>query len=354
MNWHELMKVAEAREKVNTYYLGSEENGYKYTEPPGVSIAVLDSGCDSDHPNLKTAIKISYNFLTKSEDVKNKNSSHGTLSAGLVAGFAEKDFLGGVAQPDSGIATSLIVAQYHPESVDDQKMFVDLCKMGARVISCSWGYGPGYFRANKKAALKAGKMQALIRELSEKYGTVFVFAAGNEGEELEVKDVMFADSAILVTATLNREDKSEVKSGPCSYGAGITVCAPGSDDSGIRPVSTCNQGDGDGSLGSKDFDYHSNTSAACPMVAGVAALVIAANPALTAMEVKTILCATAEVIDQDCEHKKGAWTKAAAALNQGQLASIDKSVWGNPYSRFYGFGRVNAEEAVKLALKSRK
>ncbi|WP_158501831.1 S8 family serine peptidase [Vitiosangium sp. GDMCC 1.1324] len=353
MDWQQRMKVAEARELVKAYYLGSEQNGYRYTEPPPVTVAILDDGCDDDHPNLRSVIKASHSFLTKSKAVKNKGSSHGTLSAGLVGGIAEGGFLGGVAQPDSGINTSLIVAQYHPDSADDQKMFTTLCEMGARVISCSWGYGPGYFRANKGAAQKALKLQRLLRELSENLGVVFVFSSGNEGKELAPKDVLFAESAILVSATLNLEDAPEVKSGPCSYGAGITVCAPGSDDSGLRPISTCNQGAGDESLGSPHFDYHGNTSAACPMVAGVAALVIAANPALSAMEVKTILCETADVIDPDCEHNKGEWTVARAALSQGQLGSVDRRVWGAAYSRWYGFGRVNAEAAVQKALSLR-
>ncbi len=357
--WHELMKIPKARTLVAGRYVpASAENGWRYTEPASVNVAVLDNGCDIEHPNLASVINAEGSLSFEGgSPVKNGTNSHGTLCAGLIGGSAEGQFLGGVATSCVEFTLSLFGARYAPSDNfnDDEQMFRELCGRGARVISCSWGYGPGYFSENKKAAQKAYKMRDLIKELSAQ--TVFVFAAGNENEVLAGKDVLFAEDAILVGSTLNATGGPEVKSGRSNYGPGITVCAPGSDDSGIRPVSTSNTGQGEQGLsGNRNFDYHGNTSAACPMVAGVVALMLLANPKLTPKQVKTLLCLSADKIDATCTHAAGKWKTAAGSLTSGQLASFDHTSFTDnvkmrPYSGFYGFGRVNAKAAVTLVLQ---
>jgi subtilisin-like proprotein convertase family protein len=77
------------------------------------------------------------------------------------------------------------------------------------------------------------------------------------------------------------------------------------------------------------------TSSAAPVVAGVAALVLSANPNLTAQEVKRILQETADkIVDRDADPQLGL-----------QLGTYDV----NGYSQWFGYGKVNAFKAVQAA-----
>jgi hypothetical protein len=98
---------------------------------------------------------------------------------------------------------------------------------------------------------------------------------------------------------------------------------------------------------SRDFDYHTDTSGACALVAGVVALMLRANPTLTAKQVKTVLCATADKIDPN---QHGEWIRASE-LPYAMLRDLDISLMKRYYSPRYGFGRASAEEAVREAFR---
>jgi hypothetical protein len=93
-----------------------------------------------------------------------------------------------------------------------------------------------------------------------------------------------------------------------------------------------------GSAGYSSTDFTGDfggTSSACPVVAGVAALVLSANPALTAREVKQILESTADkIIDNNADPQLG--------LRYGTYNS-------QGFSRWFGYGKVNAYKAVLAA-----
>ncbi len=110
--------------------------------------------------------------------------------------------------------------------------------------------------------------------------TFFVFAAGNDGSDNDAKPVSPAnvgtDNSISVAATLfNRELASF-----SNYGTKVDVAAPGV---GIKSLYPGN-----------DFGLMSGTSQASPYVAGVAASIKNANPALKPSEIKQILMSTVD------------------------------------------------------------
>ncbi|MDW8201557.1 MAG: proprotein convertase P-domain-containing protein, partial [Cyanobacteriota bacterium SKYGB_h_bin112] len=82
-------------------------------------------------------------------------------------------------------------------------------------------------------------------------------------------------------------------------------------------------------------DDFGGTSSACPLVAGVAALMLSANPNLTAREVRQLLEQTADkIIDNDPDPQLG--------LRHGTYEHGGHSQW-------FGYGRINAYNAVKAA-----
>ncbi|MBI4888976.1 MAG: S8 family serine peptidase [Acidobacteria bacterium] len=86
------------------------------------------------------------------------------------------------------------------------------------------------------------------------------------------------------------------------------------------------------------------TSSATPLTAGIAALVLSAKPDLTWMQVRQILRETADHIQPANTDPVGIWTDAAGV-------SFGSPGYAGPhYSRWYGFGRVNAEAAVQTAI----
>ncbi len=81
--------------------------------------------------------------------------------------------------------------------------------------------------------------------------------------------------------------------------------------------------------------YFGGTSSACPVVAGVAGLVLSANPDLTAQEVKQILEQTADkIVDRDPDPQLGI-----------KLGTYD----ANGHSQWFGYGKINAGNAVAYA-----
>lgn len=343
--WHEVMRVAEARALVEPIRKGyNPPNSYTWvnaTQTAPVRVMVVDDGCDIGHPNLPTPHE-AYSFASnraqaagasQPQMLNPKDSSHGTMSAGMVVGKPDEGagFLGGVAADLLGV--EFCPVRYNP-NVDfntDKVMYEKLLTAGAKVITNSFGW---VVTTNQRV-----QFETMIRNAS----AVFIFAAGNMNKEVTANTIFY--NAIYVSASIPGDTLAdEVKVPASNYGPGIIVCAPGGAADNQAPISTVNGG---------RFDAYSDTSAACAIVAGVVTLMLLAKPTLTPSEIKDILAKTAAKIDPSLNSGNGKWNaQARGVLNGNQQAGLSNEALNRPYSKYYGFGRVNAEAAVTLAIAS--
>ena len=328
------------------------EAGHAITQGEGVTVAVIDDGFDLAHEEFSSSGKIvaAQDFQSSDNDPSpGLDDNHGTACAGVAC--ADGRF------GASGVAPKArLMPLRMPLSLNSQRLadaFVWAADHGADVISNSWGPPDGpWFRPDDPQHLRSFALPDNIR-LAIDYaanngrggkGCVILFAAGNGNESVDL-DGYASYEKVLAVAACNDRGKRSVYS---DFGNAVFGCFPEqrlriSAGKQARAADTghldCRS---DGSSGATtrtghrpdrrdtDLKYTNGfggTSSACPGAAGVVALVIARNPALRRQEVKEILRQACDRIDP-------------------QGGNYD----ANGHSKRYGFGRLNAETAVRLAL----
>ena len=199
----------------------------------------------------------------------------------------------------------------------------------AAVSNNSWGAanGPELAMAHQhwEAAVKTGVTTGYGGK-----GVLYVFAAGNDaalGGNANLDEFKNHFHVTTVCATNDLGQRSSYS----NLGANLWVCAPSGDRAQNHPeiVTTENY--------STYVDDFSGTSAAAPVVSGVAALVRAANTSLTWRDVKLILAASARKNDAS----NTGWEQGAL-----KYRSSTEHYW---FNHEYGFGVVNASSAVTMA-----
>jgi Subtilase family len=250
----------------------------------GVKVAVLDTGVDQTHPDLADREIAEENF-TDAPDNDDDTIGHGTHVASIVAGTGAKS--GGKYR---GIA--------HGASIMDGKVFDDFgfsqdswivagmewaAQEGADVVNMSLGGGD---------TTAVDPLEAAVGELTAKFGTLFVIAAGNDGPGAQtVGSPGSAPEALTVGAVERTDALADFSSrGPTAQDGVIKpdVTAPGVDIvAALHSAGTIAPPVEDG------YTALSGTSMATPHVAGAAALLAQQRPDLTAAELKAVLSASA-------------------------------------------------------------
>lgn len=171
-------------------------------------------------------------------------------------------------------------------------------KSPARVINLSLG-GIGSCDRTTQAAIDSARAA----------GAVVVVAAGNENRDMAQITPASCRGVVAVAAT-------SVAGGRASYsnfGAGVTLAAPGGDKSG-GILSTLNAGRSTPTTDS--YVAYAGTSMAAPVVSGVVALMLAANPKLTPDQVATLLKGSARAFPAACSQCGAGLVDAGAAVAQ--------------------------------------
>lgn len=174
-------------------------------------------------------------------------------------------------------------------------------------------------------------------------GCVMIFSAGNGYGDVALREWASYEKTIAVAASTN----ADVKADSSNYGEEIDVCAPSS--GGTDAICTTDFVGGGTLAGSDDpgasldyVDTFGGTSSAAPLVAGLAGLILSANPNLTWVEVRDILRSTAEKIDAANTDINGEWVD----INGDRVSDSGLDPY---FSNWYGYGRINAQAAVEAA-----
>ena len=332
-----------------------------------ITIAVTDDGFDLSHPDLQGPGKIVAPRDFKNKDglpIPTRNENHGTAVAGVALAEETGEGVVGIAP---GCSLMPMQTTGYLDDTSIEQLFDWAIDQGADVISCSWSPASIYFPLSRRISRAINKAATKGRDGK---GCVVVFSAGNANRPVEGKveesgwprNLLrgltswlsgFAIHPDVVTVSactsLNR------KSAYSNWGRHISVTAPsnnappsmslsaGTFDTG-PPVQTALPGrvvltsDRTGQAGYTDDDYtgFGGTSSSCPLVAGVVGLMLSVNPDLTAGEVKQLLQSTADkIIDKEPDPQLGQ-----------SYGTYDR----NGHSFWFGYGKVNAYEAVKGAL----
>jgi subtilisin family serine protease len=256
-----------------------------------VLVAVCDTGFDTDHPDLQNNLRLglAYNAQennTYIEDV----AGHGTGTAGTLGAVGNNSVgVAGVNWDVDIIPVRIAISDSNNSAyISTMATCIEYAAdKGARVVNLSYG------------GIESATINAAAQYLRDRNGLLFM-SAGNSGSEYpSYPDYV---SFVGVGAT----DQNNLKADFSDWGNYVDITAPG-----VDIATTYLNG---------EYVYYSGTSFSSPVTAGVAALMVAANPSLTPNEIE-----------------------------QGLFSSaVDLGVAGD--DNVYGHGLVNASGAVQYAM----
>ncbi len=333
-----------------------------------VVIAVIDDGCDLSHPAFGGAGKVVHPTDFVDGDANPwadypgvESGKHGTACAGLAVAEDIENGVVGVA-PGCGFMPVRMTAleRMEIETLNVRDMF-EVTGRHADVISCSWSSVPCYDPIPRSIAEVLDKI--VVDGGPGGKGAIICFAAGNHNapirdddnrgfkykphpghsEMVEVRGKILngyaAHPKVIAVAAITSEKR---KARYSNWGQEVAVCAPsdnfdplsGERLPGKELFTTDNEEHGAGYEPGKRYTNFGGTSGACPIVAGVAGLVRSVRRDLTGLQVKEIIEQSADPITVSADDSD---------INPALESSIDGHSFG------FGYGRVNALEAVKKA-----
>lgn len=359
-----------------------------------VKIAVSDTGVDIDHADLgSNALSASahrnYVFSDPSRwagasPFPLDDESHGTSVTGLISAVGWNGVGSRGVAPSSKFAGFRYIFEYSASETEASMLAREIDQMSGDfdIFNYSYGYSGSVFVNVDPTVLTS--LELGVTSLRNGKGANYIQSSGNsytEEYELCVGPAVTCEMKVsgnsnssadqasphkIIVGAVNANGMSSSYSTP---GSGLWVSAPGGEFGFSEPamittdISSCSAGESYRNTNYNYFNFGSNllntscdytslfngTSSAAPVVSGVVALMLEANPNLNWREIKHILALTSDNIDYDpifntITHPWGynlasyvydlKWTRNSA---------------GFYFSNWYGFGRVNALEAVQLA-----
>jgi thermitase len=258
------------------------------TGSASVVVAVVDSGVFAAHADLASKLVPGWNFVQSNSDTGDV-LGHGTAVAGTVAAETNNGIgVAGVNWASRIMPLVVVTAGDYAAYSDIAAAIQYAADRGVRIINVSIG------GASPSAALQNAVDYAWSR------GSVVFASAMNDGTS-----VPYYPAACRHVVGVSATDPNDRLASFSNYGSWVTLSAPGTN------ILTTVAGGG--------YGYWNGTSFSSPIVAGVAALLLAANPQLSNDALVSLLEQTADDI-------------------------------GDPgFDSYFGWGRVNASRAVMAA-----
>ena len=365
-----------------------------------VVIAITDDGCKLDHWDFDSDEKFAgWGYLRGTrliddrqvdadpEEMYKPGANHGTSCAGVAAGEAD-----GVLTVGAAPGCSLLPIQWESRGpslfISDSKFLTVLNYLAdkADIISNSWGATP----VSEWVPLVTDKITELAATGGRRgSGIVFLFAAGNENCPINYESDIdipytpgwngsFTEWVGVQTARTFRNNlvgipgvmhvaalaSNAQRSHYSNYGPGIMLTAPTSNSHSYFRMQVPGLGvtttTGDDSEYTQRFG---GTSSATPLVAGIAALMISANPSLNGYQVADLLRETAakDLNLTDYERTPPAtydpntsWdVSPVPPFDQGEFQEGEDDELGS-WSPWFGYGKADALLAVSAALARRE
>lgn len=292
-----------------------------------VTVAVVDTGVDATHPDLKGRVKKGKTFVKQnSKGVKYSSSQtaddegHGTQVAGIIAANTDDDLgIDGVSgKYNVGILPVKVLDNIGDGYLSDVIKGIEYAAdQGADVINLSLGFYT-YSVFLEKAV-----------QYAQQKGCVLVAAAGNEAEEAESLAEEGLELGLAFPASLEgvlavgATKKDNRRASFSNYGNGLDLVAPGLFIMAPFPekiAKTANEEDIGELYGNTQSGYYlkmSGTSGAAPHVSAVAALYKLKNPNAKGMEITN------------------------------HLRNTSRDLGAKGYDIYYGYGLLDAESALK-------
>ena len=300
----------------------------------GINIAVVDDGMDVNHVDLFDNVDSTRNHdYTGRGSVYDPLAHHGTGVAGIIAARDNSHGIRGVAPRATLYGHNLLSDQTflgNPNQGDAMTRNMVVTAVSNNSWTGNQDEDPAGLSGDNhfwRSGVESG--------ISEGYhgkGVFYVFGAGNDatqgGSANLDEHVNFY--AVTTVCAVNDDGRRSLYS---EKGANLWLCAPSDGIGAANPtiVTTANA----------DYyrDDYGGTSAAAPIVSGVAALMRQANPDLTWRDLKLILAATARKTDAS----DAGWEDGLPKYGS------DSETDAYHFNHEYGFGVVDAAAAVDLA-----
>lgn len=251
---------------------------------PAVRVAVIDSGIAIDHDDLADGILAPYDAHSDDGDPSPDPGEyctggsasaicdvHGTAVSGVVAARADNgvDIVG--MCPACTLVPIKMLGEGSGAMSADIAAFEHAIAQDVGVINNSWGY----ITAIAVPAPLAEVIHRAATEPRDGLGALVVFAAGNDDRELRDDELAALEDVLCVSAT----DAYGYPTNYTNYGGAVDVAAPSATVS-ITPSGALTTTFG-------------GTSAAAPVVAGLAAWALSQDPSLSAAELRALIVETA-------------------------------------------------------------
>ena len=305
----------------------------------GIYIAIVDDSLQQNHPDLEAHVDKS-----RGKDINDDDNdpspgwpwdAHGTSVAGIAAGIGNNGLgIAGAAYDATMIGIRLISGPI--DDADEAQAMIHANDV-VHIKNNSWGPADEANVILGPSTLAANALRTSSQNGRNGRGTIFVFAAGNGGANGSNMNYNGYANSIYTIAVGAISDQGEQAS-YSTPGAGIVISAPSSsrDRQGTTTTDLIgSEGYNDDLFPDtfQDVNYTSEfggTSSASPLVAGIIALMLEANPDLGWRDVQEILIRTGRMIDET----DGDWVFNSAGFH---------------FNHKLGAGMIDAAAAVAMA-----